>query len=125
MDPRRSKEPTPRPRQGTDSPVPANQQPGVSFTTKRGFLAQGRTLSSDARRRPSRKSSPAESSSTNPGPSYVPGTKSAIKRLAPITPPRPTGSTPLPPTTPRSPTYKPNLEELGVRIPDRWWRVPD
>ncbi|KAF9648840.1 hypothetical protein BDM02DRAFT_2062210 [Thelephora ganbajun] len=120
MNPRRTEEATPRPpRQDGDSTTPADRRPGVSFATKRGFLVQGRALSSDVRRRASRKNSPAESSSTNTGSAYIPGTKSAIKRLAPMTPPRELGPTPIssPPTSPRSPTYKPNLQELGLKDP--------
>jgi len=114
MNPRRTEEPTPTPRQGPESTTPADRRPGVSFTVKRGFLLQGRTKPSDSRRHTSRKVPTAGSSSADTGPAYIPGTQSAIKRLAPITPARGTGSAPSSPTPPRSPTYKPNLQELGV-----------
>ena len=125
MDPRQTEEPTPGPHRNADSAAPVDRRPGVSFATKRGFLAQGRSSLSDARRRASRKNSPAGSSDTNTGPTYVPGTKSAIKRLAPITPPQGTGSTPPPSIAPRSSTYRPNLQELGVRVPEYRQRVSD
>lgn len=115
MNPRRTEERIPRPHRGADSTVPVDRRPGASFTTKRGLSAQGRSSPSDDLRRPSRKSSPAGSSGVSTGPNYVPNTKSVIKRLAPMTPPRDTGSTQIFPTTPRSSTYKPNLQELGVR----------
>lgn len=125
MHPRRTEESTSRPRQGADSTTPTDRRPGVSFATKRGFLAQGKTLSSDTRRRTSRKTPAAESSSTATGPACIPGTKSAIKRLAPITPPKVTDRPISSPSSPRSPTYKPDLEGLGVRIREHLLRVPD
>ena len=112
MSRRGTEESTSRARQDAgESTTPADRRPGVSFATKRGFLVRG-----NGRRQASgsRKSSPAGSGSANPGPTYIPGTKSTIKRLAPMTPPRDTSRIPSPHTTPRSSNYEPNLEELGV-----------
>jgi len=118
--PRRTEELTPRPHQiATGSTTAADRRPGVSFATKRGFLVQGRSFSPNTQRHGSRKNSPAQSSSVNTEPTFIPGTKSAIKRLAPLTP-RDSSPALSPPTSPHSPAYRPNLQELGVRYPERW-----